>query len=287
MARRHELSDDQWMRSGIDSREGGRPGTQRAEQSAVRECGSLRSENRHPVGRPPGALRKTNSVWKRFDRWCAPGRLAESLPGDRLSTGNGRNCRSIPKASRLTRCPRRVGASRAKKRGRRPPPLPGPLPRRTDNQSPRRDRKERPTDRAASDRRSARRCSGSRTPAGSLRTGRGGNDHRRTSLRFRRHPPALSPPESESLHQTASQSQTQKEIQQNGLQAPQPDRTLLRTHQTLPPNRHSLRKEAQDWRNRWEIPFRIEINRIRFWKFRKWSQGYHQVFLFAFWNTTI
>ncbi len=140
MSERHALTDSQWNL--IESRLPGRagdPGRTAADNRLFVDAVLFVLKTGSPWRDLPERFGKWNSVWRRFDRWCAAGvceRLGEVLGEPDLeelqldSTG--------VKAQASAAGSRGRGVPPGKKRGRRPSPRLRSLPRGLDHQAPRR-----------------------------------------------------------------------------------------------------------------------------------------------------
>lgn len=83
MRRRHELTDEQWSKIEylVPGREGD-PGRTAADNRLFVDAVFYIAKTGIPWRDLPERLGKWNSVWRRFDRWCAAGvwtRLSEAL----------------------------------------------------------------------------------------------------------------------------------------------------------------------------------------------------------------
>ena len=89
MRRRHELTDEQWQR--IKDRlpgKAGDPGRTAADNRRFVNAVLFVLKTGIPWADLPERFGKPNSVWKRFDRWCAKGvwqRLAQALGDGELA----------------------------------------------------------------------------------------------------------------------------------------------------------------------------------------------------------
>lgn len=162
MRRRHELTDEQWdrLKDHLPGKAGD-PGRSGADNRLFVNAVLYVLKTGIPWEDLPERLGKPNSVWKRYDRWCASGvweRVAKVL-GDRTwpTSRRLRNCSWTPPASKPTRSPPPGGGCRGKKRRRRHPPVPGPIPRRADHQTARGGRWRGATASAGDHRRAMRR----------------------------------------------------------------------------------------------------------------------------------
>jgi transposase len=83
MARRHELTDSQWERiEGLLPGRAGDPGRTAADNRLFVNAVLYVLKTGIPWDDLPARYGKPNSVWRRFDRWCAAGvweRLAATL----------------------------------------------------------------------------------------------------------------------------------------------------------------------------------------------------------------
>lgn len=169
MARRHEISDEQWdLIPGRKSAPGQTGRNNRLSVNAVLFVlkTGIRWEDL------PARYGKPNTVWERYDRWCARGvwerlflAMGESDMADELQEIqiDSTSIKAHPVAS----TGRRLAD---KKRGCRRKTLSGPFSRRADNENSRSDRQEWSACRVSTDGRSTRRGSAGRTVAGRLQT---------------------------------------------------------------------------------------------------------------------
>lgn len=166
--RRHELTDAQWekIKDLLPGRKGD-PGRTAADNRLfldaivyVLKTGIAWSDLPERYGKP-------NTVWKRFDRWCANGiweKIAKALFDPDLEEIHldSSSVKAHPVSSTGRRKP-------AEKRRRTQAALPGTQPRRTDNETTLCREQMRAAGASASDRRSKGRCSAGQGAAQSSR----------------------------------------------------------------------------------------------------------------------